>query len=87
MQSGNGTHELTRQATAYIASVAFGLTFLIASLMGVDGMTALLRSITAGSIGLVVGWLLAAPVIDVVLSAIARDEAARAAERAKEDDA
>jgi len=87
MKSGNGTHELTRIATAYIASFAFGLTFLVASLRGVDGVTALLRATTVAGIAFVAGWLLAPPVVDVVLTAIARDEAKRAADRAKEDEA
>jgi multisubunit Na+/H+ antiporter MnhG subunit len=87
MKSGNGSQELTRLATAYFASIAFAVTFLVGSLSGVDGGTALLRSVTAAAIAIVVGYLLAAPVVDVVLAAMARDEAARqAAERAKEDD-
>lgn len=86
MKSGTGSHELTRLATAYCTSIAFGLTFLIASFTGVDGGTALLRSITVGAIALVLGYLLATPVVDVVLSAMARDEARRAAEASKEND-
>ena len=85
MKSATGSHELTRLATAYCTSIAFGLTFLIASFTGVDGGTALLRSITVGAIALVLGYLLATPVVDVVLSAMARDEAKRAAETHKED--
>lgn len=87
MKSAHGSHELTRLATAYFASIAFGVTFLVASLAGVDGGTALLRSVTAAAIALVLGYLLAAPVVDVVLAALARDEAKRRAEHAKEDDA
>ncbi len=85
MKSATGSHELTRLATAYCTSIAFGLTFLIASFTGVDGGTALLRSITVGAIALVLGYLLATPVVDVVLSAMARDEAKRVAETHKED--
>ncbi len=89
MKSGNGSQELTRLATAYFASIAFGVTFLVASLAGVDGGTALLRSVTAAAIAMAIGWLLATPVVNVVLSAMARDEADRqaAAAKAKEDDA
>jgi len=89
MKSGNGSQELTRLATAYFASIAFGVTFLVASLTGVDGGTALLRSVTAAVIAMAVGWLLATPVVNVVLSAMARDEAERqaAAAKGKEDDA
>ncbi|MBP8300497.1 MAG: hypothetical protein KA020_09050 [Planctomycetes bacterium] len=87
MKSGNGSQELTRLATAYFASIAFAVTFLVGSLCGVDGGTALLRSVTAAAIAIVVGYLLAAPVVDVILAAMARDEAARqAAEQAKEED-
>jgi hypothetical protein len=35
---------------------------------------------------MVVGYLLAAPVVDVILAAAARDEAARQARKAKEED-
>lgn len=87
MKSGNGSRELTRIATAYITSFAFGVTFLVATLAGVEGSTALLRSVTAGAIALVAGWLLMAPLVDTVLSAIARDEARRQAQAAAEDDA
>lgn len=87
MKSGTGSQELIRLATAYLASIAFGLTFLIATLSGVDGGTTLLRSVTAGGIALVVGWFLATPVVDAVLTAMARDEARRRTERTTEDDA
>lgn len=87
MKSGTGSQELTGLATAYIASIAFGVTFLVASLAGVDGGTALVRSVTAAGIAMVLGWLLAAPVVGVIISAAARDEAARqAAAKAKEND-
>lgn len=87
MKSGNGSHELTRLATAYIASIAFGVTFLVASACGVDGGTALLRSVVAAGVALVAGFLLAAPVVDVIIAAAARDEAARQAAKRKEEDA
>lgn len=86
MNPATGSHELTRLATAYCTSIAFGLTFLIASFTGVDGTTALLRSVTVGAIALVLGYLLSSPVVDAVLTAMARDEAKRAAEAPKEDD-
>jgi hypothetical protein len=87
MKSGNGSRELTRIATAYVASLAFGVTFLVATLAGVEGSTALLRSVTAAALALVGGWLLMAPLIDTVLTALARDEAKRRAQAATEDDA
>jgi hypothetical protein len=85
MRSGTGSRELSRLATAYIASIAFGLTFLVGTLSGVDGMTALWRGVIAAGIGLVLGPMLALPVIDAVLTAIARDEAKRRLEQPKED--
>ena len=87
MKSGNGSRELTRIATAYVASLAFGVTFLVATWAGVEGSTALLRSVTAGGIALLGGWLLMAPLVDTVLTALARDEAKRRAQAAAEDDA
>ena len=87
MKSGKGSHELTRLATAYCTSFTFGLTFLIATFAGVDGTTALWRSVATAGAALVLGYLLASPVVDAVLTAMARDEAKRAAERVPEDDA
>lgn len=86
MRSGHGTQELTRLATAWFASIAFGITFLTATLRGVDGGTALLRGVTAGGIALVAGRLLAPPAVDAVLTAMARDEARRKAESGEEGD-
>lgn len=86
MKSGSGSQELTRLITAYLTSFAFGITFLVASLTGVDGTTTLLRAVVVGAITLVVGRMLAAPVVDSVLTALARDEAKRRA-APKEDEA
>jgi hypothetical protein len=85
MESGNGSNELTRLLTAYLTSIAFGVTFLVAFLAGVDGMTALWRSVTVAACALVAGKLLAPPLIGSVLDAIARDETKRKAEQPKED--
>lgn len=87
MKSGTGSQELTRLATAYLTSIAFGVTFLVASLAGVDGGTALLRGVFAAVGGLVLGTLLAPLIVDTVLTAMARDEAKRQAAAPKEDDA
>ncbi len=87
MKSGLGTQELTRLAIAWFASIAFGVTFLVATACGVAGGTALLRGITAAGIAMVAGWLLAPPALDVVLAAMARDEARRKAESGEEDEA
>lgn len=85
MKAGTGSHELTRLATAYLTSIAFGLTFLVASAAGVDGGTALLRAVCAAAVALVVGYLLATPVVDAILTAMARDEARRRAELEKRE--
>ena len=74
--------------TAYLTSFAFGITFVVATFAGVDGMTALMRSVMTAGVALIFGNLLAAPLVDVVLTSIARDEAKRqAAEKPKEEDA
>lgn len=81
----SGSQELTRQATAYLTSLAFGVTFLVGTFAGVDGTTALIRSVIAAGIALVAGHLLAPPAVNAVLAALARDEAKRRAE-VKEDE-
>ena len=79
MQEARGSQQLVRIATAYLASFAFGMTFLVANLTGVDGLTALFRSVVAMVAACVAGRLLIGPAINVVLNAMARDEAARQA--------
>lgn len=81
----SGSQELTRQATAYLTSLAFGVTFLVGTFAGVDGMTTLVRSVIAGAVALVAGHLLAPPAVDAVLTALARDEAKRRAEHKEEE--
>ncbi len=87
MKSGHGSTELTRLATAYLASLAFGVTFLVATWVGAELGTALVRSTTAAAAALVLGWFLCAPVVDAVLTAMARDEARRRAAAPAEEDA
>lgn len=82
----SGSQELTRLITAYLTSIAFGTSFLVASLAGVDGMTVLWRSVLVGGIALVAGQLLAPPVVDALIAAAAREEARRLAEKPKEDE-
>jgi hypothetical protein len=77
MKSGTGTQELTRLFAAYLTSIAFVLTFLAATLAGVDGTTALWRGVVAAGLALVAAHLLAPPVVDALVTAAARDEAAR----------
>ena len=86
MNSGIGSQELTRVAAAYITSIVFAIAFLSAVVAGVDGLTALWRSVVAALCGLVGANLLAPPVIDVVLASIARDEAKRRADLNAEDE-
>lgn len=80
----SGSRELTRLAMAYAASIAFGVTFLMASWSGCNGTTALLRGALAVIAALLVTRMLAAPVVQVVLDALARDTARKAEARAKE---
>lgn len=86
MTAATGSQELVRLATAYLASVAFGVTFLVATLTGSDGLTALIRSAIAVAIACIAGQLLTPPVVNVVLSAMARDEAERKAKQEPEED-
>ena len=86
MNSGNGSQELTRLAAAYFTSITFGIAFLIAVVAGVNGLTALWRGVVAGGCALVAANFLAPPVIDVVLAALARDEAKRKATVEKDDE-
>lgn len=86
MTAGTGSQQLVRLATAYLASVAFGVTFLVATLSGTDGLTALLRGAIAVFIACLAGPLLMPPVINTVLSAMARDEAERQAAQKPEED-
>ena len=79
-----GTVELSRQATAWLACFAFALTFLVASLAGASGLTALTRGVIVTAAVLVCGRTLVRPVVDTVLNAMARDQAK---EPEPEDDA
>jgi len=81
-----GSQELTRLTAAYLTSIVFGATFLIAVASGVDGATSLWRSVVASGIALLAANFLAPPVVNVVLDAFARDEAKRKAALEKEDD-
>ena len=80
-----GSQELTRLTAAYLTSIAFGIAFLVAVFAGVNGLTALWRAVIAGSCALVASNFLAPPVVDVVLNALARDEATRKAATEKEE--
>lgn len=70
-----------RRAAAYLVCLAFGVTFLLSTLMGAQGQTALVRGVVAAVATLVIARILLKPVVDVVLDAIARDRAAAEEER------
>ena len=72
---GLGSQELVRRASAYMVCTAFGLTFLISTLSGAQGNTALLRGVVVAAITLAISHFLLKPVIDAVLDAMARDRA------------
>ncbi len=86
MSQGKGSQELTRVTAAYVTSIVFAVAFLAACAAGVDGSTAIWRSVIAGACALVAAYLLAPPVIDVVLTSMARDEAKRRAELDAEEE-
>ena len=66
---------MVRRGAAYLVCVAFGLTFLLSTLSGAQGHTALIRGTVVALIALAVGRVLIKPVVDVVLDAMARDRA------------
>lgn len=85
MGKESGSQELSRIATAYVASLAFGLTFLVALACGCALGSALMRASIVLGAAMLAGRLLCAPVVDVVLAAMARDEAKRRAEVQKRE--
>ena len=85
MKSGTGSHELTRLLAAYLTSIAFGLTFLVATVAGVDGTTALWRGVVAAALALLAAHVLAPPVVGALVAAAAREEARRQSAKPKED--
>ncbi len=70
-----GSRELVRRASAYVVCLAFVLTFLMSTLLGTTGQTALIRGIVVAAIAMAVSHILLRPVVDVVLNAMARDQA------------
>jgi hypothetical protein len=77
----SGSRELVRRAAAYLVCVAFALTFLFSTLSGAQGHTALIRGVIVAAIAFAVSRILLKPLVDVVLSAMARDGAAGEDER------
>lgn len=82
----SGSRELTRLAMAYAASIAFGVTFLLASWAGCNGSTALVRGAIAVVAAMAITRMLAAPVVQVVLDALARDTAKKAEAKNEADE-
>lgn len=80
-----GTVEVSRHATAWLVSLSFCATFLLATLAGASGGTALLRGVAVAGATLVIGGLLVRPVVDAVFTAMARDRA-EAETRARKGD-
>lgn len=79
-----GTTEICRRASAYAVSVAFCLTYLLASLLGASPMDALLRGAVVAGSTLLISGLLARPAVDAVLAAMARDRAIEAQKQQEE---
>lgn len=77
----SGGRELVRRAAAYLVCVAFGLTFLLSTLAGAQGHTALIRGVIVAAIALAVSRILLKPLVNVVLAAMARDGASGEDER------
>jgi hypothetical protein len=70
-----GKNELSKSAGVYFAGLAFALTYLLTTIFGGSGMTAVIRSTVVAVLTMLVGSYLIRPVIDTILDAIARDEA------------
>ncbi len=73
-------------AAAYGACLAFAVTYLVASAMGVGGMTAVIRGAVVALCVVVLGRLVFGPAISSVLDAMARDQAAAETARHEEDE-
>jgi hypothetical protein len=70
-----GSRHLARLLSVYAASLAFAVTFLATNLLGGGLGAALQRGVLAGAATLFLAGLLARAVLDVVLTAMARDRA------------
>lgn len=81
----DGGHELAKRATAHLVGFAFALTYLAAVAAGAGASDALWRGCITAAAALCAGPLLCRPVVDVILDALARDEARRAAAHGEEE--
>lgn len=70
-----GTRDLVRATTAYVACLTFALTYLLTTLLGGDGMTAVIRATVVAIVTLALGSFLFRPVLSTIFDAMARDQA------------
>ena len=72
-----GTRSLTRTTAAWLASLAFPLTYLLSTWVGASWQTA----VTRGSIAAAVAWFVARPLLyplfDTLLAAMTKAEQAK----------
>lgn len=79
------TSELARATAAWVASLAFAITFLAAWALGASVLTGAVRGAVVAVATLVAANLLVRPVLSVVLNAMARDRAARQQEQERKE--
>ena len=75
----NGSRELTRGATAYLASLTFAMTYLASSARGATALTALTRGVVVAIATWFLGRALLRPAMAQIVAAMARDRAEGAA--------
>ena len=80
------TSNLTRVAAAYLACVAFGVGYLLTTLMGGDGLTAAWRGTIVAVCALVLGRGVIGPALSSVLDAMTRDQVEADLVKRKEDE-
>ena len=83
---GAGSRELARGATAYLASFAFVIAFLLTTLSGGSPLTAAIRGGIVAVATLVLGGFLMSALIGTLLDAIARDRVAAESAAGEQED-
>ncbi|MCA8957019.1 MAG: hypothetical protein KDC87_13155 [Planctomycetes bacterium] len=76
---------MTRVAAAYVACLAFAVSYLLTTWFGGSGLTAVFRGGVVALVTLFLGRLVIGPAISAILDAMARDSAIRTAQ-SKEDE-
>lgn len=71
-----GSRELSRGITAYLACLAFVLSFFVTLFSGGTGTTAVLRGGIVAIATVALGGLLMRPMMSTILDAMARDQVA-----------